>query len=625
MRLRTLQTRFILAGGLLVAVAIASGAWSAAAFMRLTAAVDATIRESQETIDLTAEVHGSLEREDDALLLFVSGDVVRAGVDLQSERRRGDERFDKLVVRLETGDTDERTLAAELRREIDEYRAAGDELRTLSDRPGALELYHRKVNPLLRRAAAGCDKLREANFLSMREAGIRARDEASSGARLVAWISVLGVIAAIAVAQSLARSILGPVRELTASVEAVRAGDFDKRVRLPATAELGRLAVGLNRMAEALAEYRRSSLGELLAAKRTLEATLNALPDAVLVFGADGALVATNPPADTLLWAKGVPAAARLADVPLSDREREELEAALAGRTAEAGPPDFRNALRVVVDGEPRRFLLTAVPIPDFDPGRFGAVAVFDDVTEFARLDGLRSELIGVASHELKSPLTSLRMNLLMLGEGAQDFSGRNRELLTAAIAGCEELALTIEELLDVTRVEAGQLKLHLEPVDLGSVMATVLKSMRTRFDDAGVRLVLVGGPEPCVVRGDAARLGSLFANVLGNALKYSHAAGAVTVRMSSGQNPQAGRADPPQIAVTDQGLGVPDEYRERIFEKFFRVEHVRPDRGEGVRGTGIGLYLCREIAKAHGGSIACETGDAGVGTRFVMTLPADT
>jgi len=124
------------------------------------------------------------------------------------------------------------------------------------------------------------------------------------------------------------------------------------------------------------------------------------------------------------------------------------------------------------------------------------------------------------------------------------------------------------------------------------------------------------------LLRGDPARLGSVFANVLSNALKYSPAGSIVEVRLSSRQNAHGGAVDALQIAVSDQGPGVPPEYRERVFEKFFRVEHHAAEREEPVRGTGIGLYLCREIVKAHGGTITCEPNDGGLGTRFVLTLP---
>lgn len=619
---KRLQARFVLAGCLLVAATVGSSVWSALTFVRLNAAVDGTLRESQETIDLSAELHSSVEREDDALLLFLSGNVEKARLDLAAERRRGDDGFDRLKGRLDDADEDERAIAAMLRQQIDRYRAAGDALLARGDRNGGLEAYHRTVNPLLRQAAAGCDRLREANFRSMEQAGVRARDEAARGTRLVVVISVLTVALGVAVAVWLARSVLGPVRELTESVEDIRRGNFDRRVRHLSADELGQLGAGFNRMAEALAEYRRSSLGELLAAKTTLEATLNALPDAVMVFGPEGELVSMNPPARILLAGKESGAVARLADLPFSDDHRAAVADALAARPPAPRRLDFAQTFNVALDGRSRRFLLTAVPIPEFAPGRCGAAVILDDVTEFARLDELRSELIGVASHELKSPLTALRMNLLMLGEGSAGMNERQRELVAAAGAGCEELGLTIEELLDVTRIEAGQLRLNIAPVDVGAVLAAVQKAMRTRFDDAGVRLVVTNGLKEAVVRGDPARLGSVFANVLSNALKYSPAGGEVEVGLSSGQNAQVGTAAPLQITVTDEGPGVPAEFHERVFEKFFRVEHHAGDRPESVRGTGIGLYLCREIVKAHGGSITCEPGDGGTGTRFVIALP---
>jgi NtrC-family two-component system sensor histidine kinase KinB len=618
MRTRHLQTRFVLAGCLLVTTTVASGLWSAVTFARLSAVTADALREGQEKIDLTAQLAGSLEREDDALLLALSGETDRAARDLATERRRGDALYDRLLaVRGDDGSV------RALRADLDTYRAAGSDLVAAAGRPGALERYHQHVNPLLRRAVAACGQIREENVSAMRQAGVHARDEASRATWVVAGLSVAAVGLATIVSVWLARSVLRPIRALTESVEALRQGDFGRRVRLASADELGRLADGFNRMAETLAEYRASSLGELLTAKMTLEATLNALPDAVLVVAPDGTLAALNPPARAVLAALRAPGAGSLRELPLRPEHRDAVDAALAGRPSVPPRTDFGNTLPAVLNGQPHRFLLAAAPIPEFEPRRFGAVIVLDDVTEFARLDELRSELIGVASHELKTPLTTLRMTLLLLGEETAGLTPRQREMLDAALRGCEELGGTIDELLDVTRIEAGQLRLDLAPVDLDPLLAQVLRGLRPRFDDAGVRVRVVRDCERCVVQGDAARLGTVLTNLLTNALKYSPAGGTVTVRLASGQNAGAAGGASLQGAVTDEGPGVPAEFRERVFEKFFRVEHHAAAGPNGVRGTGIGLYLCREIVKAHGGSILCEPGDAGVGTHVAFLLPA--
>jgi NtrC-family two-component system sensor histidine kinase KinB len=622
MRTRHLHTRFILAGCLLVATTVGSGLWSALTFARLSAAADENVRESQETIDLSAELAGSLEREDDALLLAVGGDAAGAVGQLTAQRARSDDCYERLLAGVLRGsDEEEKALARRLRKEMATYRAAGSAL-IAGGRSELLVRYHRGVNPLLRRAVSTCGKIREVNFKAMRQAGVRARDEARQATWVVAGASIAAVVLATFVSVWLARSVLIPVRALTDSVEALRQGDFDRRVPLTSSDELGRLAAGFNRLAETLAEYRRSSLGELLAAKTTLEATLNALPDAVLVVAPDNRLAALNPPARAVLETKGAAGAAYLDELPLRPEHRTAVESALAGRASLPPRTDFALAVAADLGGRPHRFLLSAVPIPEFAPGRCGAVIVLDDVTEFARLDELRGELIGVASHELKTPLTTLRMNLLLLGEQAEDLTARQREMLDAALGGCEELRGTIDELLDMTRIEAGQLRLDLSPVDLPLVLDQALRPLRPRFEDAGVRLHVSRNGEPAVAQGDAARLRTVLTNLLTNALKYSPSGSTVTVRVSSGQNAGADSPSTLQIAVTDQGPGIPAEFRERVFEKFFRVEHHLDASPGGVRGTGVGLYLCREIIKAHGGSIHCETGDGGLGTRVAFSLP---
>jgi len=617
-----LQTRFILAGCLLVMTTVGSSLWSAWTFARLSAVVGDTLHESQETIDLSAALAGSLEREDDALLLALSGEGPRSRRELDAERQRGDDCYRRLLARVSDGDERERTLVQSLRQDIVNYRDAGSALIAQADRPGALESYHKQVNPLLRHAVAACGQIREENFRSMQQAGIRARDEANRATGFVAGVSLLAIVLATAVAFWLARSVVGPVQALTDSVDALRQGDFERRLPPFAPDELGRLASGFNRMAETLSEYRRSSLGELLAAKTTLEATLNALPDAVFVVAPDGALAALNPRAREVLRAKGAADAHRLADLPLSPEHLQAVETALAGRPHIPPRTDFAGAIPIVLAGRPHRFLLTAAPIPQLAPGRFGAVVVLDDVTEFARLDELRSELIGVASHELKTPLTTLRMNLLLLEEQADNLTARQREMLAAAEQGCEELGGTIDELLDVTRIEAGQLRLNLAPLDLRGLLAQVLQALQPRFEDSQVRIRLEPEGPPMLVRGDAARLRIVLANVLTNALKYAPSGSAILIRLASGPSSRPGETGMVQITVTDAGPGIPVEFRERVFEKFFRVEHQLGSNPNGVHGTGIGLYLCREIVKAHGGTIQCEPGDGGSGTRIALLLP---
>ncbi len=618
MKIRHLQTRFILAGVLLVMTTVVSGIWSAWTFAHLSAVVGRTIQRSRHTIDLSAALADALEREDDALLLAMSGNREQAQQKLSAERARFAQSYEELAQGLD--ERNEKQAVSELQEHAAQYRAAGDALFSMVGQPQATKWYYEKVNPALRRAVADCAKIRESNFRSMQLAGISARDEARGATILVITISAAALLISTMVAVVLARSILTPIQELDSSVEALRLGDFDRRVQVMSDDELGHLAVGFNRMAEALAEFRQSNLGEVMRAKETLESTIAALPDAVIVFDPDGRIVAQNPLAKLVLTARRAETASSVDELPFSPANLRAINGALHGSRTGEPRADLDRALAIPLDGHMRKFMLTAVPIPEFWQGRQGAVAVLYDVTDFARLDELRTELVAVASHELKTPLTTLRMNLMLLGEQADNLTPRQQEILATAVLGCQELASTIDELLDLTRIEAGQLRLSREAVDVCAIIDRAIASLRQRFDDAAITVRVAAGAHPTIIFADGARLGMVFTNLLSNALKYTPRGGSVSIQVTSARNGNG--TGSLRIAVTDTGAGIPDAFRERVFEKFFRVEQQQQNGNIATWGAGIGLYLCRQIIEAHGGTISCQPAENATGTRFVLDLP---
>ena len=588
----------------LLAVVI-TGVWSTVLFIRLGNVVDRTLQGRQGIIDLTAVMAGALEREDDALVLGVAGEVTRARKELAIQRATFDRAAEQLTQQVTPT---EREVVASIVADVTVYRRQSDALLAEANTADARERYHGEVYPLLRRAVDGWAALREQSFEAMQDAGIAARDEARQGRWLVGIVAIGALGLTLIVALALARSVLRPIRELTASVEAMRRGDFTQRVIAHRDDELGNLAGGFNRMAESLVAWESSNLAEVLRAKDTLEATIAALPDPVIVVDPDGAVVSLNAPARTVLAEAGITELARAEALPPSAADL--VRGVLAGTsTAEPVTP-----LVIARGAERRTYLPIAVAIPSFSAGRSGAVAMLHDITEFVRIDTLRSELIAVTSHELKTPLTTLRMNLLLFGEEARDLSPRHREIIGMAVQGCEELARTIERLLDLSRIEAGKLRLVMERIDLHRLVDEVVGMFAPRFAEAEIALEVVRGPSEAIVKGDPLRLAIVLSNLLTNAIKYTPAGGTVTVEMSR-------LPDDVQVTVTDTGPGIPVDLHDRVFEKFFRVEHVRPNV-QAPNGAGVGLYICRQIVEAHGGEIQCEP--VPTGSRLAFRLRAD-
>jgi len=620
MAARRLRARFFIAGLLFVAATIASGIWSAYTFTRLSRVIGITLAESEEKITLSATLASAIEREDDALLVAVNGDVIRAAHDVGFQRAVFDNTYARLWQTLRA--PDERQAAASLRRSADAYRAAGDALLAVAKQRGARAQYHEVVNPLLRKTVADAARLRELTFRAMQTASLASRDRAKRATGIVLGVSIVALGVSTLTALHLARAVVRPIRELTDSVEAIRRGEFDRRVRVTSTDELGVLAEGFNRMAEALAEFRRSNLGEVVRAKETLEATLAALPDGVIVVDPDGRIAAVNGLARSILRAAGAEKARELDELPLSADHLRAVSETLQGLRPLGVRSESTRTLSVTLDDRQLWFAPVVMPIA-FSEGRIGAVIALTDVTDFVRLDELRAELIALVSHELKTPLTTLRMNLLLLAERPDDLTVRQREILATAAVGCEELAGTIDELLDLSRIEAGQLRLALARVDLQALVEQAVGTFRSRYAEAAIDLSVRCQCPQAVVFGDGPRLALVVSNLLSNALSYTPPGGRVVISMSSRQNAGPEPSETLQLAVTDTGPGIPDEFRERVFEKFFRIDEQRSPGRTAVQGAGFGLYLCRQIIQAHGGAIRCEPGDMGRGTRFIVELKA--
>ena len=243
-------------------------------------------------------------------------------------------------------------------------------------------------------------------------------------------------------------------------------------------------------------------------------------------------------------------------------------------------------------------------------------------MTDLVRLDEMRSELVAVASHELQTPLTTLRMTLLMLKEAFDVLPQRQRELVATSLIGVEQLTETVHEFLDLTRIEAGELRLNLEPVQVGAAIAESVRRVEVQANAQGVRLVTNVVPNLQQIFADPLRLRAVFDNILSNALKYTPEKGCITVEAGGGQTRGADGRAMVSIRITDTGPGIPAAFRTRIFDKFFRLEHHQIEGQPGARGAGIGLYMCRQIVELHGGEISCGVGFDERGTQITVRLP---
>lgn len=448
------------------------------------------------------------------------------------------------------------------------------------------------------------EDLNRRDFAAAQETAHRAERMTATTQRVLLIAIVSAFLLSLIVAWRLAASLLKPIQALTVSAVAVGDGDLDRDVPALSRDELGQLARAFNQMAGKLRAYRDATQAKVLRTQRTMEATLTSTPDPVFVVDRHGAHEVRNPAADQLARAPefehGFPSA--LAD-PLA-------------RVLETGahylPTDYGRVVTLRVEREDRHYLPRILAIGDALTEFKGAAVVLQDVTKFRLLDDAKTNLVGTVSHELKTPLTGLRMAVyLLLEQQIGDLNPRQRELLEGARDDADRLLRILDGLLDMARLEAGTATLERGEIAIGGLMQEIAEEARGFVAEAGLRLELEieAAIAAAPLQVDVDRLRHVFINLLTNAVKYSPAGGVVTLA--------AGAASPGfvRFVVRDEGPGVPAEAAAHVFDRFYRAP------GQTKTGAGLGLAIAREIVVAHGGTIGCENRPGG-GAEFHFLLP---
>ena len=241
---------------------------------------------------------------------------------------------------------------------------------------------------------------------------------------------------------------------------------------------------------------------------------------------------------------------------------------------------------------------------------RDGTILVFHDLTRLKQLERTRQEFVANVSHELRTPLSLIKGYVETLLDGARNNPEVAERFLKIIERNAERLDLLIHDLLAISALESGQMKLDLQPVQLRVLADKVLNFLHAKAENKNV--TLINELPEFTVNADANRLDQVLANLVDNAIKYGFAKGTVTV---GGKKRDDGKLE---IFVRDDGPGIPAEALSRVFERFYRVDKAR-SRDQG--GTGLGLAIVKHIVHAHGGEVRCES-ELGKGATFFFTLP---
>jgi len=414
--------------------------------------------------------------------------------------------------------------------------------------------------------------------------------------------ALVAILVGLAAAFLLARRLSRPLRAITEAAAAIAAGDLDRRVPTSTSDEVGELGGAFNEMASLL----QKEMNTIRRDRRELRAILGGMVEGVVAVDVKERIVLLNEAACRIFGVDAEASTGRLIWEVL--RVPEVLETlARAMKNAGVETAEWRPSL----EGRQQIIRLHASPLIDAAGHSLGAVLVLDDVTARRRAVEMRSEFIANASHELKTPVASIRgLAETILHDPAMDPETRNG-FLRRVIRQSSRLGDLVEEMLALSRAESTQAQLAAAPFDARDPVQEVLDNAAPLAAERGVPLDAQLGEQALPMSGLREALVRIAGNLLDNAIKHSTRGQRVAVELA--------RADAEVVlTVRDDGPGIPADRQDRIFERFYRLDDGR-DREAG--GTGLGLAIVKHLVQALGGRIHVESPPKG-GSAFIVTLP---
>jgi two-component system, NtrC family, sensor histidine kinase KinB len=592
-----------------IAALVLLGAWSAWRLHDMGKVSRRIISENYDSVVAAQEMKESLERQDSAALFALLGASEKALTQLREHRARFDANFQKAANNITEIGEPEAIESIRSARNIYYQRFDSFITKATSDQ-SILDLrteYFTQLEPQFNTLRADCEHL-----LQLNQRAMLAKAEAAAGVAQL-WfyrtllIAGVLVIAGLALAFFMANRIVEPLRQLTVTTAKIAGGDLNAKVAVTSDDEVGVLAAEYNRMAERIRQLRNSDKGQLLVAQQTTEAAIDSLYDPVIVTDAEGRVTKLNPAAEEIFGSQKENTGKHVGEVARDERIAGAVAEALESQQPVAGE-GMSSVLPLAVAGLERAFRLRTTPMRANGSHLLGAVTLLEDITHLREIDRLKSEFIATASHELRTPLTSVQMGVhLLLERAAGELTDKQVEVLSACREDCERLDKLMRDLLDLSRIEAGESKPTLELIRTSSLINHAGEELRAQVESKGLEFRIDAPVNLPSVIADRSQIERVVSNLIGNAIRYTKQ-GEIKITAQP-------RGHFVAVSVSDTGSGIPSEYLPHIFEKFVQVP------GTTTGGAGLGLAISRLIVEAHGGQISAQS-EPDRGSTFIFTLP---
>ncbi|AQG78571.1 sensor histidine kinase [Spirosoma montaniterrae] len=538
--------------------------------------------------------------QDNYISLEYAGTMQRALADLaQGPNAETLGQFNESLKKQEKNITEvgEREATVSLRREFDRYRRGATDSLTV------------------RRIQESLFRLDDIN----RQAIVRKNDVAKQTANdALLWLAVVGTLCFLILFSFIINFpgyIANPLRELTRGIKQVTSRNFEERLHFQSSDEFGELARSFNRMAEKLDEYEHSNLARVLFEKRRIDTLIQTMSEGIIGLDENRRILFANPVACRLLGIDQPQLMGKYApDVAASNDLMRTLIRDIM--PADGTRPDANNLLKIYDNGKESYFNKRTHTVDVTRTGEeqaqlAGYVLVLENITPYKELDLAKTNFIATVSHELKTPLSSIKMSLKLLEDSRiGTLNDEQRDLIGNVRADADRLLNLTSELLNMAQVESGQIQLNIQPVAPADIVQYATNALRVQAEQKQVRFAIQAPNELPAVKADPDKASWVLVNFLSNAVRHSPDETVIDVSATL-------RNGHVEFRVRDYGAGIRPEHRDRVFDRYFKA----PGQNGQASGTGLGLAISSEFIQSMNGAIGL---DATVtdGAAFYFRLP---
>jgi len=431
---------------------------------------------------------------------------------------------------------------------------------------------------------------------------------------IISLLSVFSLIISLALFILLPGNISNPIRELTKSIKQIADNNYSQRVSFESHSEFGELAVSFNTMAQKLDQYNKSNISKLLAERKITETLLNKIQYPIIGFDKNLKITLVNEEFLKISKLEGRSLVGEnILDIAPGNELISKLIIIEPEKENKFSDNIANSRIQVQIQGKDIYYEKEVQNISyttqnEKDEHILGYVIILKNITKFMELDLAKTNFIATVSHELKTPISAIKFSLQLLeNEKTGLLNNEQREL----IRGCEEdtnnLLRQVSEILNFTQVETGKIQLNMIPSDLRDIARYAINTNRPVAEQRGITIIEDYPPELDEVIIDKEKTAWVLTNILSNAIRYSNDNSQVRISMLQTGNRV-------KISVTDTGHGIDDQYKNKIFDRYFRIP------GTEREGTGLGLSISKEFIEAQGGQITVDS-EPGVGSTFSVIL----